>query len=291
MSELKVNTISSLGDTVKINNPVGVGGVNRSGYQLSVEGKVNMEGSVEVVTVPASNFGVRIRAPLTATTSPGFGDSTLQFTNNQGGTEWASLHAKSDRSLQIRTNSNSAMEISPSQVINHLGSSLFTNTATFSNTSQFNGQATFANTVIPKCGGVPTVGDHLANKTYVDSASKGSIQFISMANAPLSAVTKSITLKAGTWGVIFTTCVQFPDDKSNGLNSTQTLSSTGIITLTNSHYYTKSGDGGHGRAIEVTSSVASTFTASSSSTPYTFSISKPTVGTSRGATALLFYLG
>lgn len=162
MSELKVNTISGLGDTVKINNPVGIGGVNRSGYELSVEGKVNMEGSVEVVTVPASNFGVRIRAPLTATTSPGFGDSTLQFTNNQGSTEWASLHAKSDRSLQIKTNSTSAMEISPSQVINHLGPSLFTNT------SQFNGQATFADAVIPKCGGTPTVSAHLANKAYVD---------------------------------------------------------------------------------------------------------------------------
>ncbi len=168
MSELKVNTISGLGGTVKINNPVGIGGVNRSGYDLSVEGKVNMEGSVEVVTVPASNFGVRIRAPLTATTSPGFGDSTLQFTNNQGSTEWASLHAKSDSSLQIKTNSTSAMEISPSQVINHLGSSLFTNTATFSNTSQFNGQATFADAVIPKCGGTPTVSAHLANKAYVD---------------------------------------------------------------------------------------------------------------------------
>jgi hypothetical protein len=111
MSELKVNTISGLGGTVKINNPVGIGGVNRSGYDLSVEGKVNMEGSVEVVTVPASNFGVRIRAPLTATTSPGFGDSTLQFTNNQGSTEWASLHAKSDSSLSIRVNNTERLTI------------------------------------------------------------------------------------------------------------------------------------------------------------------------------------
>jgi hypothetical protein len=292
MSELKVNTISGIAGSVRVNDPVGIGAVAKSGYDLNVDGKVNLEGSVEVITVPASNFGVRIRAPQTATTSPGFGDATLQFTNYAGTTEWASMHAKTDSSLQIRTNNAPALNISSAQVIDHIGQSLFTNKATFNNATQFNGQAIFEQSVIPQCGGTPTVSTHLANKAYVDNISKGSIQFISMANAAVGAVNKSITLKAGTWGVIFTTCVQFPDSKSDGLYSNQTLSSTSkVITLINSHYYTKTGDGGHGRSLEVTSSVASTFTATASSTPYTFSISLPTVGTSRGATALLFYLG
>lgn len=169
MSELKVNEITGLGGTVKINDPVGLGAVARSGYQLNSNGKVNVEGSVEVVTVPASNFGVRIRAPINSTTSPGFGDSTLQFTNNQGTTEWASIHAKSDASLEIRTDNDPALTINNSQVINHLGASLFTNTATFNNSMQVNGQATFAASVIPQCGGVPTTTTHLTNKAYVDT--------------------------------------------------------------------------------------------------------------------------
>jgi len=168
MSELKVNEITGLGGTVKINDPVGLGAVARSGYQLNSNGKVNVEGSVEVVTVPASNFGVRIRAPINSTTSPGFGDSTLQFTNNQGTTEWASFHAKSNASLEIKTDGDNAIVIDNAQTINHLGASLFTNRATFNNSMDVNGQATFGNTVIPKCGGVPTVADHLTNKNYVD---------------------------------------------------------------------------------------------------------------------------
>ena len=171
MSELKVNEITGLGGSVKINDPVGMGAVARSGYQLNTNGKINVEGSVEVVTVPASNFGVRIRAPINSTTSPGFGDSTLQFTNNQGTTEWASIHAKSDASLDIRTDGDSALTINNAQTINHLGASLFNNTATFNNPMQVNSQATFINDFIPRCGGVPTVGDHLANKTYVDANS------------------------------------------------------------------------------------------------------------------------
>lgn len=167
MSELKVNTISGIAGSVRVNDPVGIGAVAKSGYDLNVDGKVNLEGSVEVITVPASNFGVRIRAPLTATTSPGFGDSTLQFTNNQGTTEWASLHAKSDASLEIRTDNDPALTINNSQVINHLGASLFTNTATFNNSVRVNGQATFD--VIPQCGVVPTITTHLTNKAYVDT--------------------------------------------------------------------------------------------------------------------------
>jgi hypothetical protein len=177
MSELKVNTISGIAGSVKVNDPVGIGAVAKSGYDLNVDGKVNLEGSVEVITVPASNFGVRIRAPLTATTSPGFGDSTLQFTNNQGTTEWASLHAKSDASLEIRTDNDPALTINNAQVINHLGASLFTNTATFNNAMQVNGQAIFAASVIPQCGGVPTTTTHLTNKAYVDNAVKTAKRF------------------------------------------------------------------------------------------------------------------
>jgi len=168
MSELKVNTISGLGDTVKINNPVGIGGVNRSGYELSVEGKVNMEGSVEVVTVPASNFGVRIRAPITATTSPGFGDSTLQFTNNQGGTEWASLHAKSNSSLGIRVNNTERLTIDPGETTRFLDKTQFAKDASFEKATGFSGQATFS-TQPPICSILPTLNGHLANKQYVDT--------------------------------------------------------------------------------------------------------------------------
>jgi hypothetical protein len=168
MSELKVNTISGIAGSVRVNDPVGIGAVAKSGYDLNVDGKVNLEGSVEVITVPASNFGVRIRAPQTATTSPGFGDATLQFTNYAGTTEWASMHAKTDSSLQIRTNNAPALNISSAQVIDHIGQSLFTNKATFNNATQFNGQAIFERSVIPQCGGTPTVSAHLANKAYVD---------------------------------------------------------------------------------------------------------------------------
>jgi len=170
MSELKVNTISGIAGSVRVNDPVGIGAVAKSGYDLNVDGKVNLEGSVEVITVPASNFGVRIRAPQTATTSPGFGDATLQFTNYAGTTEWASMHAKTDSSLQIITNNAAALNISSAQVIDHIGQSLFTNKATFNNATQFNGQAIFERSVIPQCGGTPTVSTHLANKAYVDGS-------------------------------------------------------------------------------------------------------------------------
>jgi len=179
MSELKVNTISGIAGSVRVNDPVGIGAVAKSGYDLNVDGKVNLEGSVEVITVPASNFGVRIRAPQTATTSPGFGDATLQFTNYAGTTEWASMHAKTDSSLQIRTNNAAALNISSAQVIDHIGQSLFTNKATFNNATQFNGQAIFQQSVIPQCGGTPTVSTHLANKAYVDAVIKtGAKRFI-----------------------------------------------------------------------------------------------------------------
>jgi len=283
MSELKVNTISGLGGTVKINNPVGIGGVNRSGYDLSVEGKVNMEGSVEVVTVPASNFGVRIRAPLTATTSPGFGDSTLQFTNNQGSTEWASLHAKSDSSLSIRVNNTERLTIDAAETTRFLDKTQFVKDASFEKATNFANQP-------PTCSVLPTIGNHLANKTYVDNMSKGNTQYISLPNNPASAVSKSITLKQGTYAVVFTSCVQFNDGNQNS-NSLQTLSATSLsLTTTNSHLNNRGGDAGHGRLIEITSSTATQFAVSSSGT-YTFSLSLPSIGTSRGATALIFYLG
>ena len=287
MSELKVNTISGIAGSVKVNDPVGIGAVAKSGYDLNVDGKVNLEGSVEVITVPASNFGVRIRAPLTATTSPGFGDSTLQFTNNQGTTEWASLHAKSDASLDIRTDGDSALTINNAQVINHLGASLFTNTATFNNAMQVNGQAIFAASVIPQCGGVPTTTTHLTNKAYVDNVSKGSAQFVSMVNGASSSVVKSLTLKAGIWGFVFTNTVQFNDGNQTS-TSLQTLSSP-FGTFTNSNFNSRSGGAGHGRSIEISSSTAGQFTVSSSGT-YNFTLSLPSIGASRGATVLLFYL-
>jgi len=288
MSELKVNEITGLGGSVKINDPVGMGAVARSGYQLNTNGKINVEGSVEVVTVPVSNFGVRIRAPINSTTSPGFGDSTLQFTNNQGTNEWASIHAKSDASLEIRTDGDSALTINNAQTINHLGASLFNNTATFNNPVQVNSQATFINDFIPRCGGVPTIGDHLANKTYVDNLSAGNIKVISMANGAGTPVIKQINLKSGNWGFIFTNTVQFSDGNQNS-SSLQSLT-TPFGTFTNSNFNTRSGGAGHGRLIEISSSTSSEFVVSLSGT-YTFTLSTPSIGASRGATVLLFYLG
>jgi len=261
MSELKVNTISGIAGSVRVNDPVGIGAVAKSGYDLNVDGKVNLEGSVEVITVPASNFGVRIRAPQTATTSPGFGDATLQFTNYAGTTEWASMHAKTDSSLQIRTNNAPALNISSAQVIDHIGQSLFTNKATFNNATQFNGQAIFEQSVIPQCGGTPTVSTHLANKAYVDNISKGNTQYISLPNGSASAVSKSITLKQGTYAVVFTSCVQFSD---GNFTSIQTLSAPSLsLSLQNTHLNVRTGDGGHGRQLEVTSSTATQFAVSS----------------------------
>lgn len=230
MSELKVNTISGIAGSVKVNDPVGIGAVAKSGYDLNVDGKVNLEGSVEVITVPASNFGVRIRAPLTATTSPGFGDSTLQFTNNQGTTEWASLHAKSDASLDIRTDGDSALTINNAQVINHLGASLFTNTATFNNSVRVNGQAIFDNTVIPRCGGVPTVGDQLANKTYVDDQlTKKSIKyyFVPQAGIPVGTWVdlRNFGVPRGAWMVKI--CVRLHTGQGPDVTTLQTRVAAG----------------------------------------------------------------
>lgn len=292
MSELKVNEITGLGGTVKINDPVGMGAVARSGYQLNTNGKINVEGSVEVVTVPASNFGVRIRAPINSTTSPGFGDSTLQFTNNQGTTEWASIHAKSDASLDIRTDGDSALTINNAQTINHLGASLFNNTATFNNLIQVNGQAIFANTVVPRCGGAPTLNDHLANKIYVDGIASNNVQYVSMSAGASAEVSKIVSLKSGLWVGLFTSCVGFGDVNSTTIDSTQTASCSGLMSITNSHLYSKTGGGGHGRSIEATATQMKEFRVSLTGN-YTFQIGKPSISwsSSRGATLLLLYVG
>jgi len=249
MSELKVNTISGIAGSVRVNDPVGIGAVAKSGYDLNVDGKVNLEGSVEVITVPASNFGVRIRAPQTATTSPGFGDATLQFTNYAGTTEWASMHAKTDSSLQIRTNNAAALNISSAQVIDHIGQSLFTNKATFNNATQFNGQAIFEQSVIPQCGGVPTLGSHLVNLDYLNSAA--SKVYSVGANETTTTVSKTIVVAKGIYSIATFVGFDLPSDVGGEwtANLNIQVSGSGITTTTIPHstIWKKTGGGGHGR--------------------------------------------
>lgn len=152
MSELKVNSISGIGGSVKINDPVGMGTNSRSGYALNTNGKINVEGSVEVVTIPSSNFGVRIRAPYPG--EAGSTDSILQFTNNNGSTELAALHARSNGSLTIWSGGQPRIFVDDAGI-------------TFGPAANFSTQAKF-NLIPPLCSVWPTQSDHLANKAYVD---------------------------------------------------------------------------------------------------------------------------
>jgi hypothetical protein len=293
MSELKVDQITGLGGSLKINDPLGIGTTPRQGYELTTNGNVLVDGTVEVVTVPSVNFGIKIKAAPNSLISPGFGDSTLQFTNNQGVDEWASLHATNDRGLNIKTNGVDAIRINSSQATTFLGNLVANQPSTFNSTTAFQNTATFSNQV-PRCNILPTVGEHLANKTYVDSVGSNNTLVVSMSNGAPAPVSKTVNLKSGRWVAIFTSCVQFMNDQRyTSTTSTQTASSS-LFSITNAHYFHKSGDAGHGRALEVTSSTASEFTVSASGN-YTFNISLPTQPISRvetrGATLLLLFLG
>jgi len=160
MSELKVNTITGLGGQVTITDPVAIGGSAQSGYELTVAGKTKTSQSIDVVTIAAEDFGVRIRAPFSSGTSPGFGDSTIQFTSNSG-TEYASIHARNTNSLGIKTNGAERVTIDSVGTVTHANKTVLVGDTTV------NGLATFF--PVPLCTALPAAPAQLANKAYVDA--------------------------------------------------------------------------------------------------------------------------
>lgn len=154
MSELKVNEISGLGGTVKINGQVGLPSIVGTN-KLTVDGTIRAEGSIEVVTVSAETYGVKVKGPQ----SPGTGDSIIKFTSYTE-TERAAISAKDNKSLVIGTNGVERFTIDSTGLITHKFKSAFTGT------SQFDGVATFS--PVPVCTTQCTAPTQLANKAYVD---------------------------------------------------------------------------------------------------------------------------
>lgn len=154
MSELKVNEISGLGGTVKINGQVGLPSIVGTN-KLTVDGTIRAEGSIEVVTVSAETYGVKVKGPQ----SPSTGDSIIKFTSYSE-IERAAISAKNDRSLVIGTNSVERFTIDSVGLITHKYKSAFTGT------SQFDGIATFS--PVPVCATQCLSPQQLANKEYVD---------------------------------------------------------------------------------------------------------------------------
>lgn len=174
MSELKVNNISSVGSAIKINAPVGIKTAppTTAGDSLYVSGNTDIEGSVEVVTVQAQNYGVRIKSPANN------GTSILQFTNNSGTTERASIYADSQNGLNFSTAGTVKATINSTGLFTANGQSRFVGNATFDSplvtvnqALDVNGKAIF-DTVVPEIPTTLTTAinspQHMVNKDYVD---------------------------------------------------------------------------------------------------------------------------
>ena len=184
MSELKVNNISPVGSAIKINAPVGIKTAppTTAGDSLYVSGNTDIEGSVEVVTVQAQNYGVRIKSPANN------GTSILQFTNNSGTTERAAIYADNANALNFSTAGNLRASINSTGLLNVNGQSVFGGNATFNSPLvtinqllDVNGKATF-DTVVPE---IPTTltssiiaPQHIVNKEYVDNTIRSSVRWI-----------------------------------------------------------------------------------------------------------------
>lgn len=170
MSELKVDKISALGTGVNVSNPVGIrtAAPTAAGDALYVNGNTDVIGAVEVVTVQAENYGVRIKAPTNNT------NSILQFTNNAG-VQRAFVSADANNNLLLGSGTQNRVSIDGnSGLLSALFASDFVGDANFRSAlnaqgnSTFNGQATFNNTV-PLCSIVPTLGSHLVNLDYLNT--------------------------------------------------------------------------------------------------------------------------
>jgi hypothetical protein len=164
MSELKVNNISAVGSGIKISNPVGIrtAAPTTAGDALYVSGNTDIEGSVEVVTVQAQNYGVRIKSPANN------GTSILQFTNNSGTTERAAIYADSTNGLTISTAGTPKVSVNSTGLLTALQQSRFVGASTFENQMNINGQAQF-NNLAPLCSIIPTLGSHLVNLDYLNT--------------------------------------------------------------------------------------------------------------------------
>lgn len=170
MSELKVNTITGLGGQITITDPVAIGGSAQSGYELTVAGKTKTSQSIDVVTVAVDDFGVRIRAPLISTTSPGFGDSTIQFTSNSG-TEYASIHAKNTSSLGIKTNGADRVTIDSFGTVTHTGKTVLAGDTTITGILAVNGNENVSGdlTVTGKIKASAWVNGYITPASYIQT--------------------------------------------------------------------------------------------------------------------------
>ena len=161
MSELKVNSITPLSTSgIRFNSPVGIN-TNAPNSGLKISGKLNViDNNLEVVTVGTQNYGIKIKA------SPSTNESILQFANYDG-SERANIKSTSQGDLIFTTNGATAAQMSAGGGFNVLSKTQFNRPVTFNGTTQFNNQATFLQNFIPKCGGVPTVDEHLVNLAYL----------------------------------------------------------------------------------------------------------------------------
>jgi hypothetical protein len=132
----------------------------------------------------------------------------------------------------------------------------------------------------------------LVTKDYVD----GNVVFLNMPDGSSIAVSKSVTLKAGKWVVMYDSILQFGDVGAYTITQIGKIAaSSGFPTtqITHSHFHTKTGGGGHGRAINTFRKTTHEITVPTAST-YTLSIGLPsntTVCTSKGANIVLMYAG
>jgi len=136
----------------------------------------------------------------------------------------------------------------------------------------------------------------LVTKDYVDGNVLGNVVFLNMTDGSSIAVSKSVTLKAGKWVVMYDSILQFADNVT-----TYTITQSATIThsssipktqINHSHYYTKSGGAGYGRAINTFRKTTHEITVPAGT--YTLSIGLPSntaVCTSKGANIVLMYAG
>jgi hypothetical protein len=133
----------------------------------------------------------------------------------------------------------------------------------------------------------------LVTKDYVD----GNVVFLNMPDGSSIAVSKSVTLKAGKWVVMYDSILQFADYRASyTITQSATIthsSGTPKTQINHSHYYTKTGDSGHGRAISTFRKTTNEITVPTAGT-YTLSIGLPSntaASTSKGANIVLMYAG
>lgn len=253
MSELKVDKISALGTGVNVNNPVGIrtAAPTAAGDALYVNGNTDVYGSVEVVTVQAENYGVRIKAPANNT------NSILQFTNNTG-TQRAFVSADASNNLILGSGTQNRVTINGASGLlsalyasDFAGDANFRSAANFAGNSVFNGQATFNNTS-PSCSILPTLGRHLVNLDYLNSSASKVYVFGNNESTQNSKV-HTQNIAAGTYIMVAFVGYQQNADTGGVWTAYLNLNISGVSlnrshTLATSTEWRKTGGGGHGRS-------------------------------------------